>query len=143
MKLQNILCATIFAILSTVTKGQQYVISGLINSPPCLDPAEASLIALRWLQIFDTDSKGAGTGSAIIASTLATNFTYWDEGASFGKAKPVYTSSQAVYNSVTGTGYSGTLVTNVQYSVVFSFASCDIVLCRWSSSSKAAKAKGV
>ncbi|KPI36250.1 uncharacterized protein AB675_7357 [Cyphellophora attinorum] len=95
------------------------------SSTPCLSPGESYNIALRWLQIFQTNENGTGTGSAIVASTLTSNFTYYDEGASFGNATAVYDSAGAVYNSVSGSGYSGSLVTNVTYSIIESFASCD------------------
>ncbi|RMZ91639.1 hypothetical protein DV736_g1134, partial [Chaetothyriales sp. CBS 134916] len=117
-------------------------------STPCLSSGEAYNIALRWLQIFQTDAKGVGTGSAIIPSTLAKNFTvglpaYYDEGASFGDPSPVYKSSDDVLQSVTGSGYSGALVTNVTYSIVEAFSSCDTAVLRWQSDSLSAKATNV
>lgn len=45
------------------------------SDPPCLGSAEAYLISLRWLQIFQTNENGTGTGSALVASTLSDNFT--------------------------------------------------------------------
>ncbi|RMZ82532.1 hypothetical protein DV737_g2017, partial [Chaetothyriales sp. CBS 132003] len=98
-------------------------------SAPCLSRGEAYNIGLRWLQIFQADEKGVGTGSAIIPSTLAKNFTrffalqYYDEGASLGDPSPVYKSSDDVLQSVTGSGYSGALVTNVTYSIIEAFSS--------------------
>lgn len=130
-------------LLSAATKAQQWDLSAMVNQPPCLNPAEAHLISLRWLQIFQTNSKGAGTGAALVQTTLASNFTYYDEGSTFGNPAPVYNSSAAVEESVSGTGYSGTLVTDVQYSILHSFASCDTAVLRWQSNSKAAKATNV
>lgn len=42
---------------------------------PCLSTGEAYNIALRWLQIFQTDLNGTGTGAVIVPSTLTSNFT--------------------------------------------------------------------
>lgn len=122
---------------------QDYFFSAEASNPPCLIPAEGRNIASRWFQIFQTDSNGTGTGAAIVESTLATNFTYYDEGASFGDPDPVYNSSQAVYDSVSGSGYSGSLVTDVQYTVLESLIGCDFVVSRWQSNSKSANATNV
>ena len=133
----------ILALLCTITAAQQYTFSGDISLPPCLCSAEAYLISLRWLQIFQTNAKGIGTGAAIVPSTLSPNFTYFDEGASFGKPGPYYTSADEVMETVSGAGYSGGYVTSVKYTVLDSFASCDTVTVRWQSDSKSATAKGV
>jgi len=85
------------------------------------------LISRRWLSIFQTTSNGAGTGAALVESTLAPNFTYYDQGSTFGDPTPVYSNASAVEASVSGAGYSGTLVTDVKYSIVTNFASCDTV----------------
>lgn len=122
---------------------QNYIFSAEASSPPCLVPAEGRNIASRWFQIFQTDANGTGTGAAIVESTLATNFTYYDEGASFGNPDSVYNSSQAVYDSVSGSGYSGSLVTDVQYTVIESLVGCDFVVSRWQSNSKSANATNV
>lgn len=121
----------------------QWFFSGTLDQPPCLDQAEAYLISRRWLSIFQTDNKGAGIGAALVETTLASNFTYYDEGSTFGDPSPVYNSSAAVEESVSGTGYSGTLVTDVQYSILHSFSSCDTAVLRWQSDSKAANATNV
>ena len=113
------------------------------SSSPCLVPAEGRNIASRWFQIFQTDANGTGIGAAIVESTLAQNFTYFDEGASFGDPSAVYNSSQAVYDSVSGTGYSGNLVTDVKYTVLQSLVGCDFVVSRWQSNSKSANATNV
>lgn len=68
---------------------------------------------------------------------------YYDEGASFGDPAPVYNSSQAVMDSVSGSGYSGALVTNVTYSIIEAFASCDTAVLRWQSDSLSANATNV
>lgn len=68
---------------------------------------------------------------------------YYDEGASFGDSAAVYNSSQAVTDSVTGSGYSGALVTNVTYSIIEAFASCDRAVVRWQSDSLSANATNV
>lgn len=115
----------------------------LSNSCPCLGSAEAANIALRWLEIFQTNSAGNGTGAAIIESTIAENFTYYDEGASFGDPAAVYSNKSALEESIAGTGYSGTLVTDVKYTVLTTFASCDTIGLRWQSNSKSAKAENV
>lgn len=122
---------------------QNYFFSAEASNPPCLIPAEGRNIASRWFQIFQTDANGTGTGAAIVESTLAINFTYYDEGASFGNPDPVYDSSQAVYESVSGSGYSGSLVTDVQYTVIESLVGCDFVVSRWQSNSKSANATNV
>ena len=83
------------------------------NEIPCLGPAEASNIATRWLNIFQKDSNGTSTGIGLITTLIADNFTYYDEGASFGDPAPLYTSRQALYESIAGSGYSGALVTDV------------------------------
>jgi hypothetical protein len=57
--------------------------------PSCISTGEAANLALRWLQIFQTDGQGAGIGAALIPSTIALNFTYYDEGASFGEPGPL------------------------------------------------------
>lgn len=137
------LITAILSVVCSVAKAQQYTLTGTASTVACLNSAEAYNIALRWLQIFQTDSKGAGTGGAIIDSTIAPNFTYYDEGASFGDPAPVYTSKSALVESISGTGYSGTVVTNVQYSILTAFASCDISVIRWQSDSKAANATEV
>lgn len=124
-------------------QAQSYLFSANIDNQPCLVPAEGRNIAARWFQIFQTDSTGAGTGAAIVESTLAPNFTYYDEGASFGDPAAVYNSSSAVYDSVSGSGYSGNLVTSVQYTVLESLVGCDFVVSRWQSNSKAANATNV
>lgn len=98
--LQTLLCLLLGLVATT--EAQQWSITGMATTTPCLDTAEAYLIALRWLQIFQTDTKGAGTGAAIVSSTLSPNFTYYDEGASFGKVGPVYSNASAVESSVSG-----------------------------------------
>ena len=55
----------------------------------------------------------------------------------------VYNSSAAVAESVSGSGYSGTLVTNVTYSVLETFASCNTAVVRWQSDSLSANATNV
>ena len=164
--------AVLLAAFATGSNAQQSR-SQASSAPPCLSYGEAYNIALRWLQIFQTDLNGTGTGSAIIPSTLASNITvshplaivllcrfsniineamarsltiiiqYYDEGATFGKPDPVYNSSQAVTESVTGSGYSGALVTNVTYSIIEAFASCDTTVVRWQSDSLSANATNV
>ena len=155
------LSITLLALLPLLITAQS---TSTASSTPCLSPGESYNIALRWLQIFQTNENGTGTGSAIIDSTLAPNLTvsllfhicrcllpkthtnprqYYDEGASFGNATPVYDSSAAVYSSVSGSGYSGALVTNVTYSIVEQFASCDTSVVRWQSDSLSANATGV
>lgn len=129
--------------LLTLTKAQSYLFSAEANNPPCLIPAEGRNIASRWFQIFQTNANGTGTGAAIVESTLSPNFTYYDEGASFGDPAAVYNSSQEVYDSVSGSGYSGTLVTDVQYTVLQSLVGCDFVVSRWQSNSKSANATNV
>jgi hypothetical protein len=88
-----------------LTAAQQWSISGMATTTPCLDSAEAYLIALRWLYIFQTNKKGAGTGAGLVSTTLATNFTYYDEGASFGNSSAVYVGASAVEEAVSGSGY--------------------------------------
>lgn len=124
-------------------QAQSYLFSANIDNPPCLVPGEGRNIASRWFQIFQTDAQGAGTGAAIVESTLATNFTYYDEGASFGDPAAVYNSSRAVYESVSGSGYSGNLVTDVKYTVLESLVGCNFVVSRWQSNSKASNATNV
>lgn len=136
------LLPTILSIIPT-TLAQSYLFTAELNSPPCLIPAEARNIASRWFQIFQTDANGTGTGAALVESTLSPNFTYFDEGASFGDPAAVYNSSQEVYDSVSGTGYSGNLVTDVQYTVLQSLVGCDFVVSRWQSNSRAANATNV
>ncbi|KAF7198494.1 hypothetical protein HII31_00233 [Pseudocercospora fuligena] len=47
----------------------------------CLDDGEALDIATRWTPIFATDDKGNSTTSPqLFDSTIADNFTYWNEG---------------------------------------------------------------
>lgn len=77
------------------------------------------------------------------ANMRFTTAQYYDEGASFGDPAAVYNSSQAVMDSVTGSGYSGALVTNVTYSIVEAFASCDTAVVRWQSDSLSANATNV
>lgn len=66
--------AVLFTALATRINAQQNG-SQTKSAPPCLNSGEAYNIALRWLQIFQTDVNGTGTGSAIIPSTLTSNFT--------------------------------------------------------------------
>lgn len=68
---------------------------------------------------------------------------YYDLGASFDDPTPIYDSAEAVYESVTGSGYSGALVTNVTYSIIEAFASCDIAVLRWQSDSLSTNATNV
>lgn len=110
---------------------------------PCLSPPEAANIALRWFSIFETDAKGSGIGAGLVNSTLAQNFSYTDEGATFGDPTPLYSNRSAVYDSVSGSGYSGALVTDVHYSVLFVFSSCDVIGARWQGNSLSAKALNV
>ena len=42
--------------------------------------------------------------------------------------------------SIAGSGYSGVLVTNVSYSVIYVFASCSEIALRWQSDSMSANA---
>ena len=142
MQPTRIIAVALLALLSG-SAAQQYTFTGSAGTIPCLGEAESYLIALRWLQIFQTDAKGAGIGGAIIDSTIAPNFTYYDEGASFGKSKPVYKGKASLVKSISGTGYSGTLVTDVRYSILTSFSSCDTSVVRWQSNSKAANGTGV
>ena len=112
-------------------------------SEPCLSQPEAANIALRWFSIFETDSQGNGTGAALVNSTLSPGFQYTDEGATFGDPAPLYTNRSAVYEAVSGSGYSGALVTDVKYSIFTVFCSCDIVVARWQGNSLSAKADNV
>jgi hypothetical protein len=138
------LITTALLVILSGCAAQQYIFTGSASTgPPCLAEAEAYNIALRWLQIFQTDSKGAGTGGAIIDSTIAPNFTYYDEGNSFGKPAPVYDGKASLVKAISGTGYSGTAVSSVQYSILTAFTSCDISVVRWQSNSKAANGTGV
>lgn len=130
-------------LLLTVATAQSYFITAEANNPPCLVPAEGKNIASRWFQIFQTDANGTGTGAAIVESTLSTNFNYYDEGASFGDPAPLYNSSQEVFDSVSGSGYSGALVTDVKYTVLQSLVGCDFVVSRWQSNSVSANATNV
>ncbi|KAF2165906.1 hypothetical protein M409DRAFT_23638 [Zasmidium cellare ATCC 36951] len=107
---------------------------------PCLNHPEAANIALRWFSIFQTDSTGKGTGAALVNNTLASNFSYTDEGATFGDPTPLYSNRSAVYDSVSGSGYSGALVTDVQYLVLYVFSNCDVIGARWQSDSLSANA---
>lgn len=129
-------------VLGVVT-AQSYVVTAEANNLPCLVPAEGKNIASRWFQIFQTDANGTGTGAAIVESTLSTNFTYYDEGASFGDPAALYNSSQEVFDSVSGSGYSGALVTDVKYTVLESLVGCDFVVSRWQSNSVSANATNV
>lgn len=117
----------------------------LAQSPtgPCLSHPEASNIALRWFTIFETSPSGTGTGAALVNNTLAPNFTYTDEGATFGDPSPLYANRSAVYESVSGSGYSGALVTDVKYDVLFVFEGCDVIGARWRGRSLSAKSEDV
>ena len=138
------LITTALSVILTSCAAQQYVFTGSASTgPPCVGEAEAYNIALRWLQIFQTDSKGAGTGAAIIDSTLATNFTYYDLGATFDKPTPLYDGKASVLKAVSGTGYAGTAVTDTQYTILYAYTTCDISTLRWQSNSKAANGTGV
>lgn len=120
---------------------------GYTTSPtatePCLSEPEAANIARRWFSIFQTDSQGNGTGAALVDVTLAPEFQYTDEGATFGDPTPLYTNRSAVYDSVSSSGYSGALVTDVQYDVLYVFSSCSVIGTRWQGNSKSAKADNV
>ncbi|CAK1357619.1 hypothetical protein CB0940_07668 [Cercospora beticola] len=110
---------------------------------PCLSEPEAANIARRWFSIFQTDSQGNGTGAALVDVTLAPEFEYTDEGATFGDPTPLYTNRSAVYDSVSSSGYSGALVTDVQYDVLYVFSSCSVIGTRWQGNSKSAEADNV
>lgn len=110
---------------------------------PCLSQPEASNIALRWFSIFETDSRGNGTGAALVNSTLAPEFQYIDYGATMGEQTPLYTDRSAVYDSVSGSGYSGALVTDVKYTIPFVFTNCNIIGARWQTKSLSAMAENV
>jgi hypothetical protein len=113
------------------------------TTEPCLSQPEAANIALRCYSIFETDSNGNGTGAALVNSTLAPEFQYFDYGATMGEQTPLYTNRSAVYDSVSGSGYSGALVTDVKYTVAFVFTSCNIIGSRWQSNSLSATAENV
>lgn len=68
----SLLFLTILTYLSSATSQSTPDSTSLT---PCLSPGESYNIALRWLQIFQTNENGTGTGSAIIPSTLTSNFT--------------------------------------------------------------------
>ena len=72
--------ACFLTVLTSAAPVLQYDVSAAVSSPPCLNEAEAYLISARWLDIFETDKKGAGTGGAIVETTLAPNFTYVSSG---------------------------------------------------------------
>ncbi|CZT15490.1 uncharacterized protein RCC_12332 [Ramularia collo-cygni] len=110
---------------------------------PCLSHPEASNIALRWFSIFETDSLGNGTGAALVNSTLASEFQYIDYGATMGDQMPLYTDRSSVYESVSGSGYSGALVTDVKYTIPFVFTSCNVIGARWQTKSMSAMAENV
>ncbi|KAM3425628.1 hypothetical protein BST61_g7573 [Cercospora zeina] len=104
---------------------------GYTTSPtatePCLSEPEAANIARRWFSIFQTDAQGNGTGAALVDVTLAPNFQYTDEGATFGDPAPLYTNQTAVYDSVSSSGYSDALVTDVKYDVLYVFSGCSVI----------------
>lgn len=131
-----------FILTSLLGLGQAQSNQGQ-STTQCLIPAEGRNIASRWFQIFETNVNGTGLGAAIVQSTLTSNFTYYDEGASMGDPAPVYTSSKDVYDSVSGSGYSGNIVTNVTYTVIESLVGCDFVVSRWQSNSNSANATNV
>ena len=110
------------------------------SSSNCLNTAEASNIALRYVSAFETDAKGQGTGVALVPSTFAPNFTYYDEGVSFGVPGPYYHNRSELTAALEGSGYTGTLSTNVKYTVLDLFASCNMILLRWQSNSQATNA---
>ncbi|KAF2215697.1 hypothetical protein CERZMDRAFT_94096 [Cercospora zeae-maydis SCOH1-5] len=122
-------------------------VCGYITSPtatePCLSEPEAANIARRWFSIFQTDAQGNGTGAALVDVTLAPEFQYTDEGATFGDPAPLYTNRSAVYDAVSSSGYSGSLVTDVTYDVIYLFSSCSVIGARWQGNSKSAKADNV
>ncbi|EGP89188.1 uncharacterized protein MYCGRDRAFT_92094 [Zymoseptoria tritici IPO323] len=110
---------------------------------PCLSQPEAANIALRWFSIFQTDGNGTGTGAALVNSTLSPEFQYTDYGATMGEQTPLYTNRSAVYESVSGSGYSGALVTDVKYTTPFIWTNCYIVGARWQTNSLSANATNV
>jgi hypothetical protein len=92
---------------------------------------------------FETNKQGQGTGVALIPSTFAPNFTYYDEGASIGVPGAVYHNRSELTSVLEGSGYTGSVVTNVKYTLLGIFASCNTILLRWQSNSQAANATNV
>ncbi len=117
--------------------------SSCVAGNPCLSSAEATNIAIRYLTAFQTDHSGAGTGAALINNTFAPTFTYFDEGASFGVFGPVYHNRTELTSVIMSSGYSGSLVTDVTYTLIDSFSSCNMILTRWISESRSANATNV
>ena len=76
MYANRIVTACLLTALATAAPVLQYDVSAAVSSPPCLNEAEAYLISARWLDIFETNKKGKGTGGAIVETSLAPNFTY-------------------------------------------------------------------
>lgn len=111
--------------------------------PPCLGTAEAANIALRWLSIFFTDANGSGLGAPLVLPTIAENFTYYDEGLTLGVPGAIYHNRSELLSVVSSTGYNGALATNVTYSVLHTFASCDTVGLRWMSNQNAGNGTNV
>ena len=110
-------------------------------NPPCLGASEAASFGLRWLTIFFTDTNGIGTGAPLVIPTIAENFTYYDEGLSV--TGPAYHNRSELLSVVGGPGYNGLLTTNITYSVLFTFASCDTIGLRWLSNQNAANGTDV
>ena len=137
MLLSILTFATLFSTLSLVNA------QDCVTGSPCLNLAEASNLVLRYLKMFETDSSGAGTGSALVTSTVAENFTYYDEGASFGVPGALYHNRSELTSVLTSTGYTGAVNTDVQYTPLYVFASCNVITLRWQSNSKSANATNV
>jgi hypothetical protein len=98
---------------------------------------------LRCVTAFETNKQGQGTGVALIPSTFAPNFTYYDEGASIGVPGAVYHNRSELTSVLEGSGYTGSVVTNVKYTLLGIFASCNTILLRWQFNSQAANATNV
>lgn len=136
--MRHLLSATLVSLFFVLPASWSQLLIGSIQDPPCLSAQEGASFARRWLSIWETDSNAKSTGFGLINITLAENFTYFDEGASFGVPGPIWTNREEVYKIVSGPGYNLGYVTNVKYYVLYAFSSCSTVGMRWQMKSLAA-----
>jgi hypothetical protein len=96
----------------------------------CLNVAEATNIAWRYVTSFETDKRGQGTGVTLIPSTFAPQLQVLQRGCFVQWACCGLPKQSELTSALESSGYTGAVVNNVKYTLLDIFASCNMILLR-------------
>ncbi|KAL9044291.1 MAG: hypothetical protein Q9214_002559 [Letrouitia sp. 1 TL-2023] len=90
----------------------------------CIGDSEVRTISQKWLDSFST-------GGPPVRDAATRDILIYDEGATNGSTKPEVTNIKQLEDIISASAYGGGGVTNVTYSIVFTFHTCDRIALRW------------